>query len=120
MAKARVEFAGKQIDGEELSADERSLLFSTIYDYLAPPASFLHDLFKLNEKSIIGAAMVAKDKFDAPIKGMLGGDNEVGVQLLRPGHILRDTTTAETPINSWDSDSIASGAFTSGNDYFIG
>lgn len=114
MAKQKVAFAGKEVDGEELTIEERELLLKTVYDYIGYGNSWLTDLLKLNEKEIIGAAMVAKDKFDAPIKGMLAGSSEVGVQLLRPGHILRDTTTAETPANTW------SFTFTTAGDYWIG
>ena len=120
MAKTKVLFAGKVIDGEALESEEKQLLLSTVYDYLAADNSFLKELFKVNEGAILAAASVAKDRLDAPIRGMLAGDAEVGVQLIRPGHILRDTTTAETPINTWDSDSITSGAFAAGNDYWIG
>lgn len=120
MAKTKVAFAGREMDGETLEDLEKELLLKTVYSYIAGGNQFLLDTFKMNEEAIIGTAMVAKDKFDAPIKGMLGSDSEVAIQKLRPGHLLRDTTAAETPVNTWDSESIATGAFASGNDYWIG
>lgn len=114
MGKTTVEFAGRQIEGETLTDEERSLLLSTVYNYLAGGNQFLLDTFRINEQSIIGAAMVAKDKFDAPIKGVLAGDSEVAVQLLRPGHILRTTSTTETPTNDWTV------TLTADDDYWIG
>lgn len=120
MGKIKVAFAGTEVDGETLDGSERALLLKTTYDYIAGGNDWLLETFRLNEEGIAAAAMVAKDRFDAPIKGQLASGSEVGVQKLRPGHIMRDTTTAETPINTWDSESIQSGAFASGNDNWIG
>lgn len=113
MAREKIYFAGREVEGETLSDEEKSLLLKTVYDYIAFGNSWLLDTFKLNEKEIISTAMIAKKEFGA-IKGMLASDSEVAVQLLRPGHIKRTTTTAETPSNTWNF------TFTTAADYWIG
>jgi hypothetical protein len=117
---ATVEFAGKEYQGTELTEKERDILFKHVMDYLAAEDAFLQSLFTLNKESIEAAAMVAKNKFDAPFNGILAADPQIGVSLIRPGHILRDTSGTETPINTWDSEGIQTGAFVSGSDNWIG
>lgn len=117
---ATVNFLGKQLTGIDLTPGEKAILDRDVFELLAAGNSFLKETLELNRQNIYATVAVAKNKLDAPFGGILAPDNEVGVQLLRPGHILRDTTTAETPINTWDSNSIESGAFAAGNDYYIG
>lgn len=114
IAKTEVRVAGKEYVGEALTGEEKKLLLHHVYDYLARGNPFLLETFKLNEEAIIGAAQVAKEKFDAAFNGTLAEDSQVGVQLIRPGHILRTTATMETASNTW------SFSFAAGPDYWIG
>jgi len=119
---AKVTFAGKEYTGTELTDAERDLLFKHVFNYLAAGNDFLRGTFDLNKESIESAVMVAKSKLEAPFNGILAGDSQIGVQLIRPGHIMRGTGATETPLNTWDSFGITSGggAFVSGSDNWIG
>ena len=118
---ATIAWANQVLQGQDLESGERSLLEREIRAYLAEGDSFLQELYEVNMENIVSALMVAKARLSgAKFNGMLAGDAEIGMQRIRAGHILRDTTTAETPINTWVSSSIASGAFTSSTDYFLG
>lgn len=112
--KVPVLFAGKEYAGDSLTPDEESILRKHLYNYLAYGNSFLYDLLRLNDESIIAAAAVAKEKFGVPFNGMLATDAQFGFQLLRPGHILRTTAATETPQNDWTVTLTADG------DYWIG
>ena len=117
---AIVNFLGRQLEADPLNAGEKAILDRDIFEILATGSSFLKETLEVNRNNIYAAAGVAKRSQQKAFGGILAPDSEVGVSLLRPGHILRDTTTAETPINTWDSNSIESGAFVAGNDYYIG
>ena len=106
--------------GAELEPQEEALLFRELGAFLAEGDSFLQELYDVNRENIKSALMVAKAKLDAKFGGLLCGDSQIGIQRIRAGHILRDTTAAETCINTWVSGSIATGAFTSATDYFLG
>ena len=118
----KVNFPGlsETLEADDLSEVEDALLRKTVLEYLSAGNSFLRETFQLHMDNIISAAGIAKQRFNAGFKGMLASDSDVGVQLIRPGHILRDTTAAETPINGWRSSLVASGAFTTSTDYWIG
>lgn len=117
---ASIAFGNQTYTGIELTPSEEALLERQVAAYLAEGDGYMAELYAMNIQNIKLAAQVAKYKLDAPFAGMLASDAEVGLQRIRPGHILRDTTTAETCINTWLSNSIESGAFVAGADYFIG
>ena len=110
--KTEVRFVGEECVGAALTGDEKRLLLHRVYD-LASGTLFIRETFKLNEEAIIGAAEVAKDKLNAAFNGT-SADSQVGVQLIRPGHVLRTTAATETASNTWNF------PFTAGADYWIG
>lgn len=114
MASKTVYFAGKGYTGLELTDNEQALLQHHLFDFMSYGNSFLQDLFRTNLGSILAAAAVAKEKFQAEFAGLLASDNQIGVQLIRPGHIKRTADTTETCTNTWVT------TFTAGDDYWIG
>lgn len=111
--KTEVRLVGEEYVGKALTGDEKQLLLHRVYDDLAEGNPFLLETFSLNEEAIIGAAEVAKDKFDSAYNGT-PADSQVGVQLIRPGHILRTAAATETASDTW------SFPFAAGADYWIG
>lgn len=114
MAKQTLTFAGKEIQYETLDADEQNIVRQTVLNYIVGGCDEMTKLFNLNMDSILLAAGVAKDKVGQAVRGQIAGDNEIGISLIRPGHVLRTTSTTETPTNSW------SFSFSSGNQNWIG
>ena len=111
---SEIVFGGQKYTGKELNAEESAKLSRDVFDLLAYGNSFLNDLFRANAANIVGAAQVAKSKLDAPFAGIMAGDNEICVQLIRPGHLMRTTDTTETPANDWTFTVTADG------DYLVG
>jgi len=114
MAKQALTFAGRQVQMETLDTDENNIVVSTVRDYIVGGCDELSKLFNLNMEAILLAAGVAKDKLAQAIRGQIAGDNEIGLTHIRPGHVLRTTSTTETPVNTWSI------GFTAGNQYWIG
>lgn len=110
----KVAFENEEYAARDLSADEENKLQNALGNWIASPGSFLEFLIKRNYDSIRGALGVAKDRWDAPFKGISAGDSEIGIQKTRPGHILRTTATTEAAANTW------SFTFTSAGDYYVG
>lgn len=120
MARIKVAFENESWYGEELDANELQILKSQLYNVIGADNAVLTSLFRDNEAKIIAAAAVAKLQNQANFTGMSASDRELGFQLIRPFHVLRSTSGTETPINTWRSDGIATGAFTASGDYWIG
>jgi hypothetical protein len=79
------------------------------------PDSFHAKLFADNYQNVRAALQVAKAELGgAPFKGLFAGDSEIGMQVIRPGHILRSTSSTETPVNDWTVTLAAA------SDYWIG
>ena len=107
-------FAGQTSVGKPLTPTEEGVLSNHVLDYLAWGNSFLYDLFAKNMNAIKAGVEVAKEKFNAQFKGLLAGDNEIGIQLIRPGQIMRTAATTEAANNTWSFSFAASG------DYYVG
>ena len=117
---SEIVFEGEKWIGTALTDAERTLLLNQMYTVLAAESGFLGRLFHDNEAKIIGAAEVAKKQLEAPFAGLFASDSEFGMQLIRPAHVIRDTTAAETPIDDWTSNLISAAGFTANSDYWIG
>ena len=112
---ATIEFEGQQLNGLTLDAGEEQLLEKQLLGFMASHNSFMEDLLRDNFKAIKAGLQVAKASLsDATFKGMYAGDSELTMQLIRPGYVLRSTSSTETPANDWTV------TLTSGNDYWIG
>lgn len=110
-------FAGRQVEYEQPDAEENGIIEATVRDMLVGQCDTLQRLFlsKINLEAIKLAAGVCKSKLNgAKVRGQIAGDNEIAMQLIRPGHILRTTGTTETPTNTWET------TLTSGNQNWIG
>jgi hypothetical protein len=114
MAETQVIWENDTFVGEELSPSEAALLEEQVLNVLAADSPLLKKLFAANMPKIRAALQVAKKELSAVFTGISAGDPEIGVSLIRAGHILRTTGGTETP--SWDW----SFSFTAGNDYWIG
>lgn len=114
MAKSTVVFENETYNGETLTDDEQNLLKNQLYSILGAESTILSSLFRENERKVIGAAEVAKEKLDAPFTGLSAGDSEFGMQLIRPGHVLRTTGSTETCETTWIR------TLTADDDYWIG
>ena len=102
-------------NGVNLGPGEEQLLRQQLFTYVAPRGSFLHNLFTDNFELIKAGLQVAKAEFnEQPFRGMYAWDSEIGMQLIRPGYVLRTTGGTEAVQNDWTF------TFTSGNDYWIG
>lgn len=110
----KIIFADIEYAGKDLTDDENAILDRHVKGYLCGENTFLRSLVNFSWASVQGALMVAKEKFDAPFKGLLAGDGEIGVQITRPGHVLRTTDSTETCSNSWAV------TLTTSTDYWIG
>lgn len=126
MATTKVEFENETFVGRELLETEKQILTDQTANMMAAPDSFCSWLLENNFPKVQGALEVAKERFDAPFTGISAGDSEIGIQKIRPGHILRidnaptGTPSTETPSNSWKSSAVSPTAFTAGLDYWIG
>jgi len=110
----KIIFGDQEYTGKDLTDFEKNLIRQQVLGFLPAGNGFMSNLFNDNIDRILGAAEVAKFKFDAPITGMYAGDGEVGLQLIRPSHVLRTTDTTETTQNDWNF------TFTTDTDYWIG
>lgn len=113
-AKTRLSFEGTEYEGDRLTQDEENLLSRHVREYIVGQNAWLGTLIESNWAAIQHAAYVAKAELDRPFRGLYAGDNEMGVQLIRPGHLLRTTATTETPQNDWTF------TLTADADYWIG
>lgn len=107
-------WAGNQMEAENLAQGEMDILHHDVLERLAWGNSFYRDLFQSNMTNIEAAARVAKKQLAAPFTGAFAADSQVGVQLIRPGHLLRSTSGTETAQNDWTF------TFTDNGDYWIG
>ena len=77
--------------------------------------TFLQDLFQDHAGLIHAACRVAKEMLgNIAYRGMMAGDNELGVSLIRPCMVKRTTGGTETPSGDWTF------SFAAGSDYWLG
>lgn len=102
-------FTGLPASGLELAALDKSL------KYIAYGNDFLTNLFRDEYDVLKGALQVAKAELGGQeFTGLFASDAEIGIQMIRPSHVLRTTGTTETVSNTW------SATFTVDADYWIG
>ena len=111
---SKVVFSTKEYVGKDLTGEEEALLERHVKGFIGGESNYLRSLLNFNWQSIIGALQVAKEQFKQPFRGILATDSEIGVQLIRPGHVMRTTDTTETPANDWTF------TFTADGDYWVG
>ena len=111
---SKVVFSTKEYVGKDLTGEEEALLERHVKGFIGGESNYLRSLLNFNWQSIIGALQVAKEQFKQPFRGILATDSEIGVQLIRPGHVMRTTDTTETPANDWTF------SFTADEDYWVG
>ena len=115
----QVIFENETYTGKELSPDEEAILRKAVGvdrggGFLAAKGSFYDQLLRDNFDRVRASLMVAKERLDAPFTGLSASDSELGIQKIRPGHILRDAAATEDALNSW------SFSFTTAGDYYVG
>lgn len=96
-----VVFEGQEVNSQPLSPQEQALLTDQLLNVMAAGSAILHDIYASNLDRILAAAAVAKLQVGASFTGLSASDSELGMQHIRPGHIMRTTATTETPNNSW-------------------
>lgn len=93
-------------------------------------SSMLTHLLKQREDTIANAAAFAKQEFDEKLFGGLNaGDNEIGFDVLRPGHIRADPATGDAENdwyfdasqgwNDWIGDGTSANNFTANEDEIV-
>lgn len=114
MPTTQVRFEGEVYTGLPASSKEIGALDKAL-GYIAYGNDFLANLFRDERHLLIAALQVAKAELGGQeFTGLFASDAEIGIQLIRPGHVLRTTGTTETVTNSW------SFSFTVAGDYWIG
>lgn len=110
----RLRFEGTEYEVASLDPAEMAILKKHVMKYMSGESSLLTRLFEDNWDAIVAAAGVAKSELKRVFNGMYASDNEIGVQLIRPTHILRSTAATEAAVNDWTVTLTADG------DYWIG
>ena len=93
---------GKNFPTASLGSSEANLLQNQLNDILmAVPSSVVRDLIMQRQDVIASAAAFSKQVFDEKLFGGLNaGDNEIGFDILRPGHIRSDPSSGSQE-NDW-------------------
>lgn len=115
------DFSTESLDEEESSIFEEQFN-KLINDF---DSRLIAELFKSREEQIANVATLAKNQFDEKLFGGINAaDNEIGFDILRPGHIRADPATGNI-VNNWlfthpsDGWNNWIGDGTSSNDYTI-
>jgi len=115
MAETRVIWENDSYVGQSLTPDEVATLEDNVFNVIAKDSDDLTSLYRDNWGKIQGALQVAKDQLSATYGGFSASDGEIGVSMIRPGHLLRDANTTETAdFQNWTR------TFTADGDYWIG
>lgn len=117
--QTEVNIDGMMLQGVQLTEDGKySELnrFNTQYnDMFLTKYNPLNDLYAKNLPAVKAAAQVAKAKLGNIMFGGGRADStELTMDFIRPGHIMRTTSTTETAENTWDF------TYTAGSDQFLG
>jgi hypothetical protein len=101
---------GRNFPTEPLTSNESELLQSQLNTLVASlDSSMLSSLLKQRQDTIAHAAAFAKQEFDEKLfGGVNAGDNEIGFDTLRPGHIRSDPSTGSAE-NDWYFDPAGTG-----------
>jgi len=115
MAETRVIWENDSYVGQSLTPDEVATLEDNVFNVIAKDSDDLTSLYRDNWGKIQGALQVAKDQLSATYGGFSASDGEIGVSMIRPGHLLRDANGTETAnFQNWTR------TFTADGDYWIG
>ena len=101
---------GKNFPTASLGSGEAELLQTQMNDILqAVPSSIVTDFLMKRQDVIASAAAFSKQVFDEKLFGGLNaGDNEIGFDILRPGHIRADPASGAAE-NDWYFDPAGTG-----------
>lgn len=93
---------GRSFPTASLSSSEADLLEAQLNTLIAEfDSSMTTKLIKQRQQTIANAAAFAKQEFDEKLfGGVNAGDNEIGFDILRPGHIRADPATGNAE-NDW-------------------
>ena len=87
---------------QRLSSDEASLFetqFNTLINDL--DSRLVSEMFMQRRQNIADALALSKNQFDERLFGGINAaDNEIGFDMLRPGHVRADPATGDT-VNDW-------------------
>lgn len=105
-----LEAQGKSFPTVGLNNDEASKLESQLNEFLLQMNnSTLRNLISKRADAISLAAAFSKQVFDEKLFGGINaGDNEIGFDVLRPGHIRADPSTGN-PENTWNYEPSSTG-----------
>lgn len=117
-------------DGEfptQSFTDQEATLFEKQFNDLIADfdSSLVTEIFSQRQESVAKAAAFAKQEIDGKVFGGINaGDNQIGFDILRPGHIRADPASGD-PINNWYYDPNSTGwndwiGDDSGNAYSVG
>lgn len=114
MVETRAVYENEVFVGESLGAEELRILNDQVTRVLARDSVILERAFADNMLKIQSTLEVAKKELGGVFTGISAGDGEIGMSLIRSGHIKRTTATTETPDHDWAF------AFAAGNDNWLG
>lgn len=102
---------GKDFPVERFSDTEAQLLADQLNTLVANlDSEMLTQFIVQRQEAIARAAAFSKTQFDEKLFGGINaGDNEIGLSVLRPGHILNNAPAGITDINDWYFDPGATG-----------
>jgi hypothetical protein len=114
VATTKVYFEGEEYTGLPLNPAGSDALDKSLR-YIADGNDFLTNLFRDERDVLLGALEVAKAELGGQeFTGLYASDAEIGMQLIRPGQVLRSTAATEAVVVDWTV------TFTADGDYWIG